>query len=118
MTLANLLAVISPGVVTLLFRLLRCSWASLVGLVLAEVLRARSVDYMRAARALGVGDRVIMCRHMLPNAMVATRTFMPFILNGSITALTGLDFLGFGLPPGSPVQSGRAWCREGVCTSG
>ncbi|HEY9569184.1 MAG TPA: ABC transporter permease [Thalassobaculum sp.] len=95
-------ALIVPGFFTLLFLLLLFSWTSLVGVVRAEFLRARSLDYVRAARALGVGDRVIMWRHMLPNAMVATLTFMPFILNGSITALTGLDFLGFGLPPGSP----------------
>lgn len=95
-------ALIVPGFFTLLFLLLLFSWTALVGVVRAEFLRARSLDYVRAARALGVSDRVIMWRHMLPNAMVATLTFMPFILNGSITALTGLDFLGFGLPPGSP----------------
>jgi len=95
-------ALIVPGFFTLLFLLLLFSWTQLVGVVRAEFLRARSLDYVRAARALGVSDRVIMWRHMLPNAMVATLTFMPFILNNSITALTGLDFLGFGLPPGSP----------------
>ena len=68
----------------------------------AEFLRARNLDFVRAARALGVGNLAIMCRHMLPNAMVSTLTFMPFILIGSITTLTALDFLGFGLPPGSP----------------
>ena len=77
-------------------------WMSLVGVVRAEFLRARNFDYVRAARALGVRNRVIMFRHVLPNAMVATLTFLPFILNGSITTLTSLDFLGFGLPPGSP----------------
>ena len=71
-------------------------------MVRAEFLRARNFDYVRAARALGVSDPVIICRHVLPNAMVATLTFLPFILNGSITTLTSLDFLGFGLPPGSP----------------
>src|SRR2546422_10633990 len=74
---------------------------SLVGVVRAEFLRARNFDYVRAARALGVRHALIMVRHVLPNAMVATLTFLPFILNGSITTLTSLDFLGFGLPPGS-----------------
>jgi microcin C transport system permease protein len=77
------------------------SWTALVGVVRAEVLRGRNLDYVRAARALGVRDRVIIVRHVLPNAMVATLTFLPFIVNGSITTLTSLDFLGFGLPPGS-----------------
>ena len=95
-------SVIVPGFATLLILMLLFYWTSLVGVVRAEFLRARNLDYVRAARALGVGDRVIMWRHVLPNAMVATLTFVPFILNGSITALTGLDFLGFGLPPGSP----------------
>ena len=74
----------------------------LVGVVRAEFLRARNFDYVRAARALGVRDLAIMVRHILPNAMVATLTFLPFILTGAITSLTALDFLGFGLPPGSP----------------
>jgi microcin C transport system permease protein len=78
------------------------SWTGLVGVVRAEFLRARNFDYVRAARALGVGDWTIMYRHVLPNAMVATLTFLPFILSGSIVTLTSLDFLGFGLPPGSP----------------
>ena len=78
------------------------SWTSLVDVVRAEFLRARNFDYVRAARALGMPDRLIILRHVLPNATVATITFMPFILNGSITTLTSLDFLGFGLPPGSP----------------
>jgi microcin C transport system permease protein len=77
------------------------SWTSLVGVVRAEFLRGRNFDYVRAARALGVSDPVIIFRHVLPNATVATLTFLPFILNGSITTLTSLDFLGFGLPPGS-----------------
>jgi microcin C transport system permease protein len=72
-----------------------------VGVVRAEFLRGRNFEYISAARALGVSNRVIMWRHLLPNAMVATLTFMPFILNGSISTLTALDFLGFGLPPGS-----------------
>jgi microcin C transport system permease protein len=75
---------------------------ALVGVVRAEFLRARNFEYVRAARALGLSNRTIMIRHLLPNAMVATLTFLPFILNGSITTLTSLDFLGFGLPPGSP----------------
>ncbi len=91
-----------PGFWTLLLILLLFSWVSLVDVVRAEFLRARNFDYVRAARALGVPDRVIMVRHVLPNAMVATMTMMPFILTGSITALTSLDFLGLGLPPGSP----------------
>jgi microcin C transport system permease protein len=77
-------------------------WMSLVDVVRAEFLRCRNLEYVRAARALGVSDGMIMFRHILPNAMIATMTFLPFILNGSITTLTSLDFLGFGLPPGSP----------------
>jgi microcin C transport system permease protein len=91
-----------PGFWTLLAVLLLFSWTSLVAVVRAEFLRGRNFAYVRAARALGVGDGMIMSRHILPNAMVATLTFMPFILNGSITSLTALDFLGLGLPPGSP----------------
>jgi microcin C transport system permease protein len=75
---------------------------ALVGVVRAEFLRARNFEYVTAARALGLPNLKIIFRHLLPNAMVATLTFMPFILNGSITTLTSLDFLGFGLPPGSP----------------
>lgn len=82
---------------TLLF-----SWMALVGVVRAEFLRARNFDYVRAAKALGVPTPTLMFRHVLPNAMVATITYLPFILNGAITTLTSLDFLGFGLPPGSP----------------
>lgn len=95
-------ALFVPGFWTLLAILLLFSWVSLVDVVRAEFLRTRNFDYVRAARALGVSDRVIMWQHVLPNAMVATLTFMPFILTGSITALTSLDFLGLGLPPGSP----------------
>ena len=91
-----------PGFWTLLFVLLLFSWTSLVAVVRAEFLRGRNFAYVRAARALGARDITIMLRHVLPNAMVATLTFMPFILSGSITALTALDFLGLGLPPGSP----------------
>lgn len=95
-------AVIEPNFWVLLGILLLFSWVALVGVVRAEFLRARNFEYVQAARALGVSDLTIMWRHVLPNAMVATLTFMPFILNGSITTLTSLDFLGFGLPPGSP----------------
>ena len=91
-----------PGFWTLLLILLLFSWVSLVDVVRAEFLRARNFDYVRAANALGVPNRIMIIRHVLPNAMVATLTFMPFILTGSITALTSLDFLGLGLPPGSP----------------
>ena len=95
-------SIIEPNFWWLLTIMLLFSWMSLVDLVRAEFLRARNFDYVRAARALGVSDPVIIWRHVLPNAMVATLTFLPFILNGSITTLTSLDFLGFGLPPGSP----------------
>jgi len=97
-----LASVVEPTFGWLLGLMLLFSWMSLVGVVRAEFLRVRNFDYVRAARALGVGDGVIMFRHILPNAMVATLTFLPFVLNGSITTLTALDFLGFGLPPGSP----------------
>ena len=95
-------SIVQPNFWWLLGIMLLFSWMSLVDLVRAEFLRARNFDYVRAARALGVADPVIIWRHVLPNAMVATLTFLPFILNGSITTLTSLDFLGFGLPPGSP----------------
>ena len=92
---------VEPNFWWLLGLMLLFSWMGLVDVVRAEFLRARNFDYVRAARALGVPDRVIILRHVLPNATVATITFLPFILNGSITTLTSLDFLGFGLPPGS-----------------
>lgn len=95
-------AMFVPGFWTLLMILLLFSWVSLVDVVRAEFLRARNFDYVRAANALGVSNLTIMHRHVLPNAMVATMSLMPFILTGSITALTSLDFLGLGLPPGSP----------------
>jgi microcin C transport system permease protein len=97
-----LAAVLPPGFMVLLGILLLFSWTGFVGIVRAEFLRARNFEYIRAARALGVGNATIIWRHMLPNAMVATLTFLPFILSGSITTLTALDFLGFGMPPGSP----------------
>jgi microcin C transport system permease protein len=93
---------VEPNFWWLLGLMLLFSWTGLVDVVRAEFLRARNFDYIRAARALGVSDLVIIWRHVLPNATVATITFLPFILNGSITTLTSLDFLGFGLPPGSP----------------
>lgn len=95
-------SVVQPGFWWLLAITVLFGWMSLVGVVRAEFLRTRNFDYIRAAQALGVSDRAIMWRHMLPNAMVATLTFLPFILCGSITTLTSLDFLGFGLPLGSP----------------
>ena len=94
-------AVLPPGFFILLGIMLLFSWVAFVGVVRAEFLRARNFEYVNAARALAVPDRTIMFRHLLPNAMVATLTFLPFILNGSISTLTSLDFLGFGLPPGS-----------------
>ena len=93
---------IEPNFWWLLSIMLLFSWMSLVGVVRAEFLKARNLEYVRAARALGVKEPVIMFRHVLPNAMVSALTFLPFILNGSITTLTALDFLGLGLPPGSP----------------
>ncbi len=95
-------AVLTPGFFVLLGILLLFSWVNLVHVVRAEFLRARNFEYVTAARALGLSNLRIMTKHLLPNAMVATLTFLPFVLNGSITTLTSLDFLGFGLPPGSP----------------
>ncbi len=95
-------AILPPGFFVLLGIMLLFSWVGFVGVVRAEFLRARNFEYVNAARALGVGNGTIMWRHLLPNAMVATLTFLPFILSGSITTLTSLDFLGFGMPPGSP----------------
>src|SRR6202000_1525266 len=95
-------SVLVPGFFVLLGILLLFSWVSLVGLVRAEFLRGRNFEYIQAARALGVSNAVIMFRHLLPNAMVATMTFLPSIVSSSVMTLTALDFLGFGLPPGSP----------------
>jgi microcin C transport system permease protein len=95
-------SVLVPGFFVLLGILLLFSWVSLVHLVRAEFLRARNFEYIQAARALGVSNLMIIFRHLLPNAMVATITFLPFIMSSSVTTLTSLDFLGFGLPPGSP----------------
>jgi microcin C transport system permease protein len=93
---------IQPGFWVLLGIMLLFSWMALVGYVRAEFLRGRNFDYVRAARALGMMDLRIMFRHILPNALTTSITFLPFILAGSVTTLTALDFLGFGLPPGSP----------------
>jgi len=95
-------SIVDLGFWWLLFIVLAFSWMALTGLVRAEFLRARNLDYVRAARALGVGNATIMRRHVLPNAMVATLTLLPFVLSGSIAILTALDFLGLGLPAGSP----------------
>jgi microcin C transport system permease protein len=95
-------SILPPGFWILLGIMLLFSWVGFVGVVRAEFLRARNFEYVRAARALGVGNITIMVRHLLPNAMVATLTFLPFILSGSITTLTSLDFLGLGMPPGAP----------------
>jgi microcin C transport system permease protein len=97
-----LASIITPGFWSLLVVMVLFSWPTLVGLVRAEFLRGRNLDYVRAARALGTRDGGIILRHVLPNALVSTLTFLPFVLGGSITTLTSLDFLGFGLPPGSP----------------
>lgn len=95
-------SIIQPDFGWLLGILLLFSWMGFVGVVRAEFLRARNFEYVLAAQAMGLKDSVIIYRHVLPNAMVATITFMPFTLSGAITSLTALDFLGFGLPPGSP----------------
>jgi len=97
-----LASIVEPNFFWLLGLLVVFGWMALVGVVRAEFLRARNFDFVRAARALGVSDFTIMRKHVLPNAMVATLTYLPFLLNGSITTLTALDFLGFGMPPGSP----------------
>ena len=95
-------SLVQPSVYALLALLVLFSWMALVGVVRAEFLRTRNFDYVRASRALGVSNLAIMRQDVLPNAMVATLTFVPFLLTGSITLLTSLDFLGFGLPAGSP----------------
>ncbi|MCT8469772.1 ABC transporter permease [Chromohalobacter canadensis] len=97
-----LASLVQPNLWWLLGIMLLFSWLGLVDIVRAEFLRARNLEYVRAARAMGLPSRLIMWRHVLPNAMVATLTFIPFLFTGAITTLTALDFLGFGLPPGSP----------------
>ena len=113
LVLIILASVFQPNVFSLLIILIMFSWMSLVSVVRAEFLRTRNFDYVRAARSLGVSNLTIMRRHVLPNAMVAALTFLPFILCGAVTTLTALDFLGFGLPAGSPslgelLQQGKA----------
>jgi len=95
-------SIITPNFWWLLGIMLLFSWTALVGVVRAECLRARNFEYVKAARALGVANNTILFRHVLPNAMVAALTFIPFMLNGSITTLASLDFLGLGMPPGTP----------------
>ncbi len=95
-------SIVIPGFWTLLLVLLLFSWTALVPVVRAEFLRARNLDYVRAAKALGMNDSAVMAKHILPNAVVATVTFLPFIVSGAVVALTSLDFLGLGMPPGSP----------------
>jgi microcin C transport system permease protein len=97
-----LASIVEPNVFWLLGTLAAFSWMSVVGVVRAEFLRTRNFDYVRAARALGDNDLYIMAHHVLPNAMTAALTFLPFVLSGAVTTLTALDFLGFGLPAGSP----------------
>ncbi|WP_136067756.1 ABC transporter permease [Modicisalibacter radicis] len=97
-----LASLVEPNIWWLLGIMLLFSWLGLVDIVRAEFLRARNLEYVRAARAMGLPPRLVMWRHVLPNAMVATLTFIPFLFTGAITTLTALDFLGFGLPPGSP----------------
>jgi microcin C transport system permease protein len=95
-------AFLAPNFWLLLFILMMFSWTGLVHLIRAEFLRARNFEYVRAAKALGLSNVKIMFKHLLPNAMVSAVTFMPFIIAGSVTTLSSLDYLGFGLPPGSP----------------
>lgn len=95
-------SIIAPGFWTLLFVLLLFSWTALVPVVRAEFLRARNFDYVKAAYAMGTPDFIIIFRHVFPNAMVATLTYLPFILSGAVVSLTALDFLGFGMPAGAP----------------
>ena len=97
-----LASIVDPNIVWLFLIMLLFSWTKLVDLVRAEFLRARNLEFVRAARALGVREPVIIFRHILPNALVSTFTFLPFILTGAITVLAELDFLGFGLPASYP----------------
>jgi microcin C transport system permease protein len=97
-----LVSLFTPSMGWLFGMMLLFGWMSLVGLVRAEFLRARNFDYVRAAKSLGATDRTIMFRHILPNALSSSLSQLPFILTANITALTALDFLGYGLPPGSP----------------
>ncbi|MCQ2914605.1 MAG: ABC transporter permease [Alphaproteobacteria bacterium] len=94
--------IVTPGFWTLLFVLLLFSWTTLVSVVRAEFLKTRNYDYVRSAYAMGASNLRLILKHVLPNAMVATITYLPFILSGAVVSLTALDFLGFGLPPGEP----------------
>ena len=95
-------SLIAPSFFSLLFILLLFSWTQLTGVVRAEFLKTRGLDYVKAAKTLGVSDFMIMWRHILPNALVATITYIPFMLSSAIVSLSALDFLGFGLPIGTP----------------
>lgn len=95
-------SLIEPGFISLLLILLLFGWTSLTGVVRAEFLKTRGLDYVKSAKALGVSDFRIMMRHILPNALVTTITYIPFMLAGGIVALSALDFLGLGLPVGTP----------------
>lgn len=97
-----LMSIVTPSFWWLVLVVLLFGWMGFVGVVRAEFLRTRNFEYVQSARAMGMSDSRLMFRHILPNAMVATLTFLPFTLSGSITILTSLDFLGFGMPPGSP----------------
>ena len=97
-----LVSVITPNIAWLILITVLFGWMSFVGAVRAEFFRCRNFEYVMAAKAMGMSDRRLMFSHILPNAMVATMTALPFALSGSVTILTSLDFLGFGLPPGSP----------------
>ena len=102
LVLVIIASVIEPNLVSIFFIMLAFTWMKLVDLVRAEFLRARNLDFVRAARALGVSESKVIFRHILPNALVSTFTFLPFILTGAITVLASLDFLGFGLPSDYP----------------
>jgi microcin C transport system permease protein len=97
-----LAAIFPPSIITLFIIMLIFGWTWPVGVVRTEFLRVRNLEYVRAAKALGMSDWRVMTKHILPNALVTTLTFLPFTLSGSVTVLTALDFLGLGLPPGSP----------------
>jgi microcin C transport system permease protein len=95
-------SLIAPSFMWLLFIMLLFSWLNLVGVVRAEFLKARNMEYVMAAQALGISHSRIVFRHIMPNALVASITYFPFLINAGITSLTALDFLGLGLPPGDP----------------
>jgi microcin C transport system permease protein len=95
-------SIVTPSFWNLLVLISAFAWMPLAQLVRAEVLRARALDYVRAGRALGLGPFMLMVRHVLPNALVATLTYLPFELTGAIATLAALDLIGYGMPPGSP----------------